>query len=115
MSSSNHFSISSCFPRFSGSTFFRVQVFLGLDFSGFLIFFIFIYFFNFSRFFRVQVFRVQVLLEVAHAETEGVNINGKHVETEAININGKHMETQGINISKYLHGVVLNSDIINDH
>ena len=43
MWSSNHFSTSSCFPRFSGSRFFRVQVFQGLGFSG-------------SRFFRVQVF-----------------------------------------------------------
>ena len=42
MWSSNHFSISSCFPCFSRSRFFRVQVF------------------RFSRVFRVQVFRVRV-------------------------------------------------------
>ena len=34
MWSSNHFSISSCLPCFSGSRFFRVQVFQGPDFSG---------------------------------------------------------------------------------
>ena len=34
MWSSNHFSISSCFPCFSGSRFFRVQVFQGPGFSG---------------------------------------------------------------------------------
>ena len=33
MWSSNHFSISSCFPCFSGSRFFMVQVFQGPDFS----------------------------------------------------------------------------------
>ena len=44
MWSSDHFSTSSRFPRFSGSRFFRVQVFQGLGFSG-------------SRFFRVQVFQ----------------------------------------------------------
>ena len=43
MCSSNHFPISSRFPCFSRSRFFRVQVFQGPDFSG-------------SRFFRVQVF-----------------------------------------------------------
>ena len=43
MWSSNHFSTSSCFPRFSGSRFFGVQVFQGLGSSG-------------SRFFMVQVF-----------------------------------------------------------
>ena len=32
--SSNHFSISSCFPCFSGSRFFRIQVFQGPGFSG---------------------------------------------------------------------------------
>ena len=34
MWSPNHFSTSSCFPRFSGSRFFRVQVFQGPGFSG---------------------------------------------------------------------------------
>ena len=62
MQSSNHFSTSSCFPRFlwsrfSGSMFFRaqcfrVQVFLGQGFSGSR--------FSDPRFFRVQVFRPQV-------------------------------------------------------
>ena len=44
MWSSNYFSRFSCFPRFSGARFFRVQVFLGPCFSG-------------SRIFRVQVFQ----------------------------------------------------------
>ena len=44
---SNHFSTSSCLPHFSGSRFFRVQVFQGPGFPG-----------SWSRFFRV---RVQVL------------------------------------------------------
>ena len=48
MCSSNHFSISSRFPCFSRSRFFRVLVFQGRDFSR-------------SRFLRVQVFRVRVL------------------------------------------------------
>ena len=43
MWSSNHFSTSSSFPRFSGSRFFKVQVFQSSGFSG-------------SRFFRLQVF-----------------------------------------------------------
>ena len=44
MWSLNHFSTSSCFPRFSGFRFFRVQIFQGPGFSG-------------SRFFWVQVFQ----------------------------------------------------------
>ena len=44
----NHFSTSSCFPRFSRSRFFRVQVFQGLGSSG-------------SRFFRVQVLEVAIV------------------------------------------------------
>ena len=44
MWSSNHFSTPSRFPRFSGSRFLRVHVFLGPGFLG-------------SRFFRVQVFQ----------------------------------------------------------
>ena len=44
MWSFNNFAISSCFPRFSGSKFFRFQVFLGLGFYR-------------SRFFRVQFFQ----------------------------------------------------------
>ena len=44
MWSSNHFPISSCFRCFSGSRFFRVNVFQGPGFSG-------------SRFFMVQVFQ----------------------------------------------------------
>ena len=47
MCSSNHFSISSRFPCFSRSSFFRVEVFQSPGFLG-------------SRFFKVQVFRVQV-------------------------------------------------------
>ena len=35
---SNHFSTSSCLPHFSGSRFYRVQVFQGLGFSGFRFF-----------------------------------------------------------------------------
>ena len=35
MWSSNHFSISGCFPCLSGSGFFRVQVFQGLGFPGY--------------------------------------------------------------------------------
>ena len=35
MWSSNYFSTSSCFPCFSGSTFFRVKYFQGPDFSGY--------------------------------------------------------------------------------
>ena len=45
MWSFNHLSTSTCFPRFSGSSFFRVQVFQTPGFSG-------------SRFFRVQFFLV---------------------------------------------------------
>ena len=56
MSSSNHFSTSSCFPRFSGSRFFRVQVFQSPGFSG-------------SRFSRVQV---QVLEVAIFYRTEHV-------------------------------------------
>ena len=44
MWSSNHVSTSSRFPRFTGSRFFRVQVFQGPGFSG-------------SRFFKAQVFQ----------------------------------------------------------
>ena len=44
MWSSNHFSISRCFSRFSGSRFFQVQVFQGLGSSG-------------SRFFGVEFFQ----------------------------------------------------------
>ena len=47
--SSNHFSTLSCFPRFSGSRFFRVQVFQDTYLSG-------------SRFSRSWFIRVQVIL-----------------------------------------------------
>ena len=51
MCSSNLFSASSCFQRFSWSRVFRVQVFLGPGFSG-------------SSFFGYRFFRVQVFLSL---------------------------------------------------
>ena len=77
--SSNHFSISSRFPCFSRSRFFRVQVFQGPDFSG-------------SRFFRVQVFqgpdfsgsrsrvRVQILEVVIKIAYSFTNLKGRNTE-----------------------------------